>query len=349
MIWVAPVFLAVLLPAYFFLPAGHIVRNGVYLLPLFVWIEFAVRGGRLLYGTVAFVSLAYIGGYCGYLLGGSFLVFKEFLFLVLVCAVMLPVFVTPKWSSLIFLGAAVVSVLLEAVFKSNGPVSIGMSETPFGLIVPFLAVVFYSKRRYGLAVLTFVLALFMLKRVALGAAFAVLSYDVLRHVFYQQKWVLSLLHAGLLGGIVFLGLHSLWVYEWIAAWMNVIFDQPMSANSLTSGRYFATDAFLHARPDPSFWQSMFGMGPGASADILQSIQDLDGKRFKLLHNDILRLWVDYGWFGLGVVLLGGWHAMMQGRLLAFAVLYVGILFLTDNVLTYVVFWLALVFLVRAKE
>ena len=186
----------------------------------------------------------------------------------------------------------------------------------------------------------------MFKRIAFGAMVVVLLLDYLL-LFTKHVVLARILKWGLLAAAIFASMNSVVIFDWLSDFISHQFDATVSANFLSSGRYNATEIFLQKIDHDRTWLNwFFGFGPGYSTAFLQTSFEFDGKNFQLLHNDFLRILVDYGILGLSVTVIGFLKALNGNRVISAFAVYSVFIFMTDNVATYLIYWIVLILLLR---
>lgn len=351
---ITPVYAAVSLAIYFTVPEGSILRYLIYLVPLLMVAELG-RGGSITILRSTETAWGVVGIYlaCGLMIGGVDIYgLKEAIFILASISLFCLPYRVRHSFQIMLLVAAILNVAFVGWTNSfNVPLfsleyAQSPAETSFGLILPLVAIAFVLRRKYLWFFLSFAVALLMYKRVALLSLFLALGFGF---------W-LSMLKGPLRGAIaafvvsacVAIGLNAAWVYEVTSQFAQSQFGVFVAPDNLSSGRHFAMEAFSRLVFDQAdLVQHIFGGGPGHSTALLAQLPEFRSKNFPLLHNDWLRILVDYGWVGVGCVMVVFWRALCGSRLAVMIAIFTALLFITDNVATYLSYWIVVALIWRS--
>lgn len=211
----------------------------------------------------------------------------------------------------------------EVVFDPTTSRSTFESTTSF--VFGLLSVWAALSRRWGTALLALVLCVLTLKRIVVLAAVVTLLM-----LLPPRRWIDLLLRP-----LPMLVLNALFIYL-VIRYTQGDFDRLIaeltrqSANQLGMGRqalYQPAVNWLLSHPAESL---LHGVGPGGAYGLLQSGWAFFGK--PNLHSDVLKVLVEYGgivWVAFIAAMY--WHADLRVR---FVMLFVNLVFLTDNSLIY---------------
>lgn len=221
-------------------------------------------------------------------------------------------------------------------FGSLSGFSLLDSESPlehheFGFIFSLFFIYFFCEKRYRWMLLSLVLMLLCMKRIALlGVALAILTYEL--------KWVMLACRFRFSLVMAFINLLFIWVARYIAS--PEFNDLSLSlfsvgANQLTMGR-----VVLYSYIFENMQLGLLsGAGPG-------SVYALAGVAFDstsriLLHSDILKLAFEYGLIFVWAFIFLLYYSRLFPRQYA---VFLNVLLLTDNALIYggVMFFVVLV-------
>ncbi|WP_145996767.1 hypothetical protein [Monaibacterium marinum] len=293
-------------------------------------------------------------------LGNGFIAIKEFIFISASLLMFTIHFKTHKITAILLVistgivalpGLSSLAALdTSAVFRSGSIVS----ESSFGLVAPLVGILFYTQRRYALFAVTLLISLLLFKRIAIGAVIVVILFDMAFHMggrnLIAKSGIYRLCTGLLLGGALVFCLNSVVAYEMVSIILQKYLDVFVPPNEISSGRYFATLYFSDTiSQQSSIITFLMGHGPGKSTFTLATLPELAETNFPLLHNDFLRISVDYGAVGVLLVVYALWRSLQGGRLVALTALYTVFMFMTDNVATYLLYWLALAFVLRCES
>ena len=346
---------AAFIPLYFNIGEGSAVRLFLYVVPMMFMFESLLISGLRLKKTLALLLLVFALLYFTRAVTGSFTEFKEFTFILLSLFVAALPFRIPDKFIVAVLMAGAASVLITALTSNTGELgslimsSQGFAESSLGLIIPLVTILFFMQKRWFLFLAGIVITFLMFKRIALGAMIVVLLFDYLS-LFTKHVVLARALKWGLFVFALFISLNSVMIFDWLSDQVSRQLNFTVSANALSSGRYNATTIFLQKIDQDRTWFNwIFGFGSGYSTSLLETSLELDGKNFLLLHNDFLRILVDYGVLGLGVVVIGYLKALNGSRVVSAFAVYSVFIFVTDNVATYLIYWIVLILLLRTDS
>lgn len=339
------------IPLYFHIDEGSAVRLFLYVVPFMFFFEALTITGPRLKKIPAFLLLVFALSH--YVRAASgFTEFKEFIFILLSFFVAVLSFRVPDKFIIAILMAGVATVLITIITSNTGEFGMlimsskGFAESSLGLIIPLVAILFFMQRRWFLFLVGFFITFLMFKRIALGAMVVVLLFDHLS-LFTKHVIIVRALKWGLFAIALIVSLNSTMVFVWLSNLVSRQLDITVSADALSSGRYNATIIFLQKISHNRTWLNwFFGFGSGYSTSLLQTSHELVGKNFQLLHNDFLRILVDYGVLGLSAIVAGFLKAINGNRVVSAFAIYSVFIFVTDNVATYLVYWICLVLLLR---
>ncbi len=350
-----PALLALYLPVYFLLDEGATARQLLYLFPAFLIIEVIATkkvGLNLSHLLYFALFLSFWGVRAA--VTGEFQP-KEALFIGLSLLVFVLRFQVSKIFPLLLLSGAAtyVSVSLATssapFFGQSLASSRTAAETSFGLIVPLLSLYFFHNKRSLLFVFSTLLVILMFKRISfLGLALALLVHFVAqqpggKHLSVIASTTIVLIALGV-------ALNSVPVYTSLSdasIWWTGNYIGP---DELSSGRYNAILHFDYIRlQNFAIFPGLFGAGAGYSTDLIGEISRQQMKNFPLLHNDFLRIAVDYGYVGLALIVVALLKSLTyDGLARAFGV-FTATVFVSDNVATYLSYWLCVAFLIYTEE
>ncbi|WP_430462246.1 hypothetical protein ACQUQU_05505 [Thalassolituus sp. LLYu03] len=195
------------------------------------------------------------------------------------------------------------------------------------------AVYYFGVRSYILFLIALVLVVLSLKRIALLGIFVAILFMMLPFVFGRFLKYVALV-VNLLYVVVCFYITSEDFNDFCMDYMEV------SSAYFTQGR-----SVLYSYVYDDVGLSFFGAGSGAVYGALWGTI-ADGK--VLLHNDVLKIFMEYG----VIVFCLFWYAFysVKSRLALSIVVYLNVLFMTDNVLIYVfVMFFALLLMKVAEE
>lgn len=353
----ASVLFCILMPVYFTVGEQHWSRQAVYIIPIMLALGSVARGKfRVSLIPLIFIFLHAVA-YGVLAFSGEDVSRNEFIFVSLSLLAFAFPFVTPFSFPKMLLLAGAAYVCISLVFGEAGSIQFvaggkGAFETSFGLSLPLLMIVFYVQKKRVLLIITSVICLLMFKRIAILAVITCISIDFLIRLLpgvrlQRTFWVVSASTVLILA--VAFALQSPYAFE-ILSDVLASYGTYLSPNNISSGRYNATLSFYNAAySERSVAEWLVGDGSGASSTYVRRLPEFDGS-FQLLHNDFLRVLTDYGLFGLGATLCVMFLALKsRDRIVALSALYTVLLFMTDNVATYLYYWLTLAFLLRVPR
>ena len=353
--WSVILYLA-FLPIYYILPSDNSIRDIIYLFPLLIVAECLRREGVKIRRAGVVWILAYAGFGIIMLTQLNFaeIALKEYVFILLsISPFVLKFAVSRRFAKyLVVVGLVNVVIILTSTDATGLDLSVGSSsgraESSFGLIVPIVFFALYIQKRWMWSLVAIVICFLMFKRVAIIAMILAVGFDLVligqaRNAFKQMLKPIA--GVTLLAFTMLVSLNSVVFYETASIFLLDSFDLRISPNALSSGRYYTVAVFTHRVLDDVSWvQIVFGHGPGASSYYLSNMTALGEGQFSLLHNDWLRIFTDYGLIGISVVSVAFYKAVMSKRFIAMVGVYTMVIFMSDNVATYLIFWLAVVLL-----
>lgn len=339
---------------------GSAVRYLVYLCPALLLIEAVLRKARFPWGpTLALLS--FFGFAIATILSGTPSSFfaRDFLTVLLIVAPFLARYkVDSRVAPALLVSAAICGI--DAFQKGGGQlgelgISLGQSravlETTFGLLTPLLALYFYHRGRNSLALVSIVLSILMFKRIAILA----ITISFLASIAYY--WAKGSSSRVLITGVVaatviLICIGSVFInsiYEFIHPYFVELTGEYSSINNFTSGRHEIYNYLWKSRLDyQSLGQWIFGNGIGTTADMMNESAVTSFAHVSLLHNDWLRILIDYGVIGIVIVLSSVLIVGSRSPFALGAALYTAILFATDNVSMYVFYWTFLFILLASS-
>ncbi len=250
-------------------------------------------------------------------------------------------------------GLSVVALLLFAP-SNNTSLSLvagtGFAETSLGLILPLVSIAYYLRGYWMLFAISIVVDYFLFKRIALFALLCTLAVDFFiyrRSADRPPSNSHRLVAAISTSVVVLIALNLRALFDFLSDFLQSFAGITVAPNDLSSGRYAALDIYwtdLTARSSMLEW--LFGNGPGYTTSLIRSDYDLQEWNFTHLHNDWIRLLGDYGILGMGVAAAAFMWAMSRDRVTALIALYSMLVLLTDNILTYLSYWIAAAFVLR---
>ena len=358
-IFITVLVFSIYFPAYFLIDDSNPARYFMYIVPLLALSEHFIRNRAAIYRS-AWMLLGVFSVIYGFgVIQNGLFGLKEYLFVFLSIFTFAIPFRTQSLSPSIILFCGFSLAIGRILFYGSASPSIslfassrGVAESSFGLVMPLLAIVFYLKRRWIGFLLAILVAWMMFKRIALAGLALALALDyvlMLCRPGCSTERLALIIRLILLICAVAISLNSLQFYEWVSSAIYSLFEIRFSPNQISSGRYYSTSVFLDFwREDLNLLAIIFGKGPGFSTKFLQTSPILIQNHFPLLHNDFLRILVDYGAIGLLGVCIGFVWAFKAGRTAAAFATYTLVLFMTDNAATYLVYWISCFFLIRSQ-
>ena len=206
-----------------------------------------------------------------------------------------------------------------------------------------MAIFFYHNKHWKLFILAIVISYFYYKRIVYVGIFVVLFINAISYKSLTLRkyayGILSLL-------IITVGLNSESFYELISSILSNYLGQYVSPNLITSGRYYMVTEINNILENASTLTNIFGNGSGFSHIFTSTDQASNASQ---LHNDILRIRIDYGYigiFGLIIIIL---NALTKNKFYMSIFFYSLTLLLTDNILTYTYYWITFFILVSAQR
>ncbi|WP_316354837.1 hypothetical protein [Devosia sp.] len=358
--WGAWSFVA-LVVVYFVSTDGSAIRYLVYLCPALLLVEAVLRKAHFTWGpTLALLS--FLGFAAATLLGGAPSSFfaRDLVTVVLIIAPFLAKYdVDSRVAPALFVSAAICGI--DAFQKGGGQlgdlgISLGQSraalETTFGLLTPILVLYFYHRKRHSLALVSAILSILMFKRIAILAMAISFAFSVI-YSWSKGRSTRSLVTTALAVSVTAICIGSVFInsiYEFIHPYYVELTGEYSSINSFTSGRYEIYNYLWKSQLDyQNLGQWIFGNGLGATADMMNESAVASFAHVSLLHNDWLRILIDYGAIGLVIVLAAILSISRRSPFASGAVLYTAILFATDNVSMYVFYWTLLFILLASSS
>ncbi|MCV2877854.1 hypothetical protein OE699_03225 [Sedimentimonas flavescens] len=344
------------LAVYFCLPESAGARDLIYAFPLLFIAESLASGRTDLHRGTAFMGLCYLALWLPLSLRNGSAGVHEALFVAASLLVLALHFETPQRFPIALLIAGGCVALISAL-RSTAGLFAGFDllrsahtagETSLGLALPLVAIHAYATGRRPIFLLSLLLSVLMFKRIALLALAIVIVLEVLQSGRFVRLG--AVLRAALIAAVFLCGLNSAPIYEQLSTLALSLFDLRLTPDEVSSGRYFASLLFQDwLGAQSGLFSSLVGHGPGFSTRFLAESTELAQKHFPLLHNDILRLYSDFGLLGLAGAF---WAFQRMARATPVArgiATYTALIFLTDNVLTYFYYWVIAIALLRVPD
>ncbi|OUD10445.1 hypothetical protein BVC71_02790 [Marivivens niveibacter] len=338
------------------------LRPLIYILPATVAFELTLRGSLRLKPYLLSTLIIYLTFFFPYSANNTEAHTKEAVFLILSLTVATIAFKTPKWFPTYFLFSCLITVAIRGLINglSLSEIKFGLAssnigtETSLGLITPLVAIFLFTKGQRVLGFLAIIVTVLMFKRIGLVALLTVLLIDTLQYTYFKKLKIshsaATTVKISIILTTATIGLFPTEFYQIIS---NIYYNTTgnyVSPDHLSSGRYFALSVFTdNLIENLTTTTILFGNGAGYSTYFLGESSLLLDKHYPLLHNDFLRMFSDYGLIGLFVGVLFLLKLAIKDRLSSNFSTYTSILFMTDNVLTYFVFWLVFIALLRAPH
>lgn len=353
---IASAVLPLLLVAYFTVPTGSALRDILYAFPFLLAVELLARSkGRIWFEPklIALMGAFAVWQASKVLLRGEAFntTLTEITFIGLSVIAFVPAYVTSRLLPVYLLAAGAANVLAIGSFHGFGSPTVtltsseGFSETGMGLILPFLAALALLRRRWLELLAALVLSFLMYKRIGLISGSLTIIYMTL---FYNSQKYRGLIAFAFILTILITSLFSHAIMSNLSIIVLDAFNLHINTNQLSMGRLAGTEILLQALSQSHVWEFLVGHGAGFVGHVISQSPTLYDNNFRLLHNDWLRIYVDYGAIGLAAVVFVFWKAMSSKTpWIAAAALYTAILFMTDNVATYSAYWFALAFVLRS--
>lgn len=220
-------------------------------------------------------------------------------------------------------------------------------ESSFALIIPLMGIWSAANRKNIPLILSIVSSFIIFKRIALLGLIIVLiliyldRFDRIKPVSIAARILIPII-------LFFIGLESNNVFQSISYYLRS-YDIFISPNELSSGR-FDTIGYISSdlQQRTGFIQIIFGDGVGATNTFLAR-HNYVNSNFTLLHNDYLRVLVDYGWFGIITLITALIYLSTKKGFIGYASIYSSVLFLTDNIISYHFYWIFLLAFARSKD
>jgi len=242
--------------------------------------------------------------------------------------------------------ASLISLFLVLISESNYKNIIGEifipSKTAFegGLAwaVPLFIFASYYNKKYLYLIIFIILEILFFKRVALASIIFLFLLNIFK---FKDKKIIEneiIYIFCCLFFVIFFTFFPIYFYDVIRDLLLSIFDINISQNYLSAGRYdiyiLLSEGVLNNR---SFFQTIFGLSSGFTSNYLTYYYGEN----TLLHNDFLRIYLDYGVIGIIIVTIFVISSINKNAYYKTLALYTIILFCTDNVLTYFFYWAVL--------
>lgn len=354
-----PILFSTIMACYVLLPPGHPARWTIYVTPLVLTLELTSRGRLRANLTTILLIISYIV----YSTIPAFFhvdfgyYWKDTVFITLSMSVFMFTYKTGETAIYAIISASILSVLL-LYLKTDAPllaVSLGQSraaaESSLGLALPLVALLLHVQKKHVLMWLTIGICFLMYKRIAILSLLLVVGLDFfLVSIVRCKESIQYTISCAALAILSLIGLNFGAVIRWIADWLSFFMDFHLSVNQFSAGRYFVDQVFRSDVLDKnSLFNWMFGNGAGSSTAYLDKIGYLTNFNFPLLHNDWLRILSEYGFLGLFSIILLFTLMMRKGRLYRLIIVYTAFCFLTDNVATYLFYWIIFSFVARNEN
>lgn len=185
----------------------------------------------------------------------------------------------------------------------------------------FLSLFFLVKKQYLWFIFNFIFVILSFKRIVFISLISIIFFRLLKLEKFKRVIFLAIIA------------NSIWLFfsYFITtdSFKNLSFDLfNMSPGFLTQGRSTFYEIIFSAFKENTLFNAIFGIGGGETRRIIEN--SFYGKA-QLLHNDILKIFVEYGLivFYIFIYLL---YKNKKGIL--FLTMYLNVLFLTDNTLIY---------------
>lgn len=335
------------------------MRSVIYITPLLLLAEGLYFQQAYARKPLLLMATLYLCTYMVYAVATPETGVKEGLFLFLSLLFATVVFRTPRWFPWgVTLSGALIVIML--MMTGDGTVLSGLSlegsqtasESSFGLAIALVTIWAYYKKQNTLCIVSFLIVFLMFKRISILALMLTFAFDYARWGPLSNKIsdkMVTVLRYVFLLFCIFMGLNSVGALDWFVEFLDARYGLIISADSLSSGRHFATGIFvIKLWSETNFWTFIFGQGPGYSTYTLATTTEIMDKHFPLLHNDFLRMFSDYGVLGLVTAVVAGVKSLNGNRLLSAFSVYTLVLFLTDNVLTYLYYWIVFIALIKIE-
>lgn len=340
---------------YFSVPEGNPFRYLIYFVPAVTIIE-ASSQRLIIIRLPLFLLAAHIVFSISTLIvhGATWYFYRDFLITILIMIPFSVQFKLPHYFSYLLMTSIV--TYLIAIFVSSGGkiggfgISLGQSQSVFegtlGLISPLLVFYYFQKKKYGYAVICALISVLMFKRIAIAAMIISVLYGIILSKL-KNKRLAQTISMILILLIWFLSININQVFEIVSNIYLEYFGTSVGPDSFSSGRYsifaYIWNAYLS---NQSILQWIFGRGVGRSAEIMGSGEMLSFTNLPLLHNDWMKILIDYGISGSAIIIFT--LSVMSSKNLMYSMvsIYTAILFSTDNVVVYASYWLVALFLLR---
>lgn len=224
-----------------------------------------------------------------------------------------------------------ISFIILSLIRNGSPAEMNVIEgdSPWehhtlGFVLPICFLFAFTNKNLPLMAVSGLLSLFAMKRIAIIALAAVLVISLVR-LSATPRAVITLT----LGILLFLGSHYL---DLIIEFLQAVYPELKEFRDIFSGRGPLVATVRDAAYSQSGWVSiLFGNGPGFAS---QLAVELLSEELKHIHNDYIRIFLDYGLVGSVFWLVILTKLAMSSRLGFCLAIYQMIVFSTDNTFVY---------------
>lgn len=327
-------------------------RYIIYIVPFIFIVEQFLRNRRVLLNPIGILFLFWAVIFGLISIGVSeFFTIREIVFVVLSLGLASIKFkVSSKSISLMLPILALCLLVIDNSEFDNFSVDLiegskGTYEHSLGLAIPILSLLYFYKKKWLAFILSLVLAFILGKRVAWLGLIVAFTYHYISYGSPLRKLPhMAILVRGSIVTVALLAsLNSVYLFELISIGLSKYFSVDISPNFLSSGRYLLHIDINEIYKSSSYFQKIVGMGIGASTSIL------DGTEHGLLHNDYKRVLIDYGYFGLMLGFLTSLSIGKNSQIISALIVYSSIIFMSDNAMTYLYFWIMLLIAIRCES
>ena len=327
-------------------------RYVIYIVPFIFIIEQIFTNQRVLLNPIAMLFLFWVAFFGLISIGTSeFFTIREIVFVVLSLGLASIKFkVSSKSISLMLPILTLCLLVIDNSEFENGSIDLiegskGTYEHSLGLAIPILSLLYFYQKKWLALILSLALTFILGKRVAWLGLIVAFTYHYMSYGSPLRKFrhVAILVRASILTVALLASLNSVYLFELISIGLSKYFLVDISPNFLSSGRYLLHMDINEIHNSSSYFQKIFGMGIGASTSIL------DGTEHGLLHNDYKRVLIDYGYLGLILVFLTTLSIGKNSQIISALIVYSSIVFMSDNAMTYLYFWIMLLIAIRCES
>lgn len=237
------------------------------------------------------------------------------------------------YTSIVYVIVILPKFLSQGFYYSFSSSSSVFEQSTFAFVFGLYSVYFLHTKNFKYFAISLILSILVLKRISILAIFLISVIN-----FFPKKYLVLLLRPWLMVG---LNVFSVFIVFLITtAWFDGFSRETfgMNASQLTQGRNVLYQA-MHELQHNGLLGLLFGNGLGVTYSLAADTIGHDSK--VNIHSDILKIYLESG---LVILCIFIYLLYKSSRVIFPLVLYINIIFLTDNISTYVLVMFTFYFL-----